>query len=218
MPGNPSPPDHVDLPAERTQELSLVLALRNGDATAFETLVDRYHLSLVRLAQAHVGDPMIAEEVVQETWMALVRGIHRFEGRSTLKTWLFRVLTYQASHRAAREHRAISFSGLHKPALDADRFHPEGHAWAGHWADALPDWHDTPEETLLAGETLAHIQALIQDLPPRQRAVIVMKDIEGLDAAEICEVLDVSEGTRRVLLHRARTRVREGLANYLREG
>ncbi|HYI25373.1 MAG TPA: sigma-70 family RNA polymerase sigma factor [Thermomicrobiales bacterium] len=212
------PPDMAPLSPERTEEMLLVTALRNGDEAAFEQLVDRYHLSLGRLARAYVSDPMVAEEVVQETWLALVRGIHRFEGRSSLKTWLFRVLTYQANHRATVEHHAVSFSGLNGPVLSSDRFFPEGHRWAGHWVDDLADWHATPEDALLERETLAHIQSLIQDLPPRQRAVVVMKDIEGLDAVEICEVLHVTDGTQRVLLHRARSRIREGLATYLREG
>ncbi len=196
---------------ERTEELRLVAALQRGDEAAFESLVERFHLSLLRLATAYVSDRMVAEEVVQETWLALVRGIDRFEGRSSLKTWLFRVLTYQARRRAAHEDRIVSFSDMESPVVAAERFRADGH-----WAEGLPAWDDTPEEQLLSRETRALVESLIAQLSPRQRTVIVLRDIEGLSAAESCEILALTDSTERVLLHRARSRVRLGLEQYLR--
>jgi len=192
------------------EEASLVAALRQGDETAFATLVDRYHATLLRLATAYVSDRMVAEEVVQETWLALVRGIDRFEERCTLKTWLYRVLVYQARHRVKHEARIVSFS-----AVESSRFLPAGDKWAGHWADGLASWEDLPEEQMLGKETVAHIESLIAALPPRQRAVIILRDVEGLDAAEVCDVLGLTDSTQRVLLHRARSRVRRGVERYL---
>ncbi len=197
-------------------ERQLVAALRRGDEAAFCTVVEQHHRSLVRLAQAYVSDPMVAEEIVQETWLALVKGIDRFEARSSLKTWLFRVLTYQAQRRMKREARTIPFSELEGPTVDPGCFEPPGAKWAGHWSEALPDWGGTPEEELLAGETLACIEDLIARLPERQRQVIILRDIEGLSAAETCGILDVPDRIQRLLLHRARARVRAGLDAYVR--
>jgi RNA polymerase sigma-70 factor (ECF subfamily) len=207
-----SPPlGQVEPGPARTEEVRLVAALQQGDETAFASLVERYHLSLLRLATAYVSDRMVAEEVVQETWLALVRGIDRFEGRSSLKTWLFRVLTYQARRRATHEGRIVSFSEMEWPAVAADRFRADGH-----WADGLPDWSDTPEQQLLSHETRELVESLIARLSPRQRTVIVLRDIEGLSAAEICEILAMTDSTERMLLHRARSHVRQGLEQYLR--
>jgi RNA polymerase sigma-70 factor (ECF subfamily) len=192
------------------EETSLVAALRQGDETAFATLVDRYHAALLRLATAYVSDRAVAEEVVQETWLALVRGIDRFEERCTLKTWLYRVLVYQARHRIKHEERIVTFS-----AVESSRFLPAGDEWAGHWSDGLASWDDLPEEQMLSKEAMAHIESLIADLPPRQRAVIVLRDVEGLEAAEVCDVLGLTDSTQRVLLHRARSRVRRGVERYL---
>jgi RNA polymerase sigma-70 factor (ECF subfamily) len=202
-------------PTTNSAEAQLVAALRRGDESAFCAVVDRYHRSLVRLARTYVSDPMVAEEIVQETWLALVRGIGRFEARSSLKTWLFHVLSYQANRRMKREARTIPFSELHGPTVDPERFDPSGTQWAGHWSEELPDWEGTPEERLLTAETLACIDGLIARLPERQRQVIILRDIEGLSAADACSVLEIPDRIQRLLLHRARARVREGLTAYV---
>jgi RNA polymerase sigma-70 factor (ECF subfamily) len=211
----PTSPDRQIAPDD--DDIRLVAALQQGNEQAFIAIVERFHLSLTRLALAYVQDRAIAEEIVQDTWLALVRGIARFEGRSSLKTWLFRVLMYQARARASREERSVPFSAVNGPTVDPARFLPDGHRWAGHWAEAFPSFDDTPEEFLLRQETMSHIRHLIAQLPSRQRIVLVLRDIEGVSAAEVCDILSMNDGTERVLLHRARAKVREGLEKYLRE-
>ena len=199
-------------------EEQLVAALRNGSEQAFATLVDRYHVPLTRLALAHVSDRTIAEEIVQETWLALVRGIDRFEGRSSLKTWLFRVLAYQMRQRLGVERHSVPFAVLTSPTVDPARFLPDGHRLQGHWADNLPSLDGTPEEVFLAKETMNRIAILIENLPPRQRVVVVLRDVEGMGADEVCDILSMNDGTQRVLLHRARATLRERIATYILEG
>jgi RNA polymerase sigma-70 factor (ECF subfamily) len=208
-------PSGTPLPSGRPDEQQLVAALQSGDIGAFETLVDRYHASLVRFARAYLGSAAAAEESVQETWLALVKRIHAFEGRSSLKTWLFRVLTYHLIAQSSREHRDVSFADLGGPVPPRDRFLPDGHVFAGHWAERLPDWHETPEESLIEHETLDIVRRLIGLLPPRQKLVLILRDVEGLPVPDICATLNITVETQRVLLHRARSRVREGLATYL---
>jgi RNA polymerase sigma-70 factor, ECF subfamily len=161
-----------------------------------------------------------AEEVVQETWVAVVRGIDGFEGRSSLKTWIFRILTNVAMRSGARERRSVPFSALARtedsgePSLDPDRFLPADHElFPGHWA-VMPTRWPTPEEGLLAGETREVIAAAIADLPVAQRTVIALRDVEGWSSEEVCEALDVSAGNQRILLHRARSRVRTAIEDY----
>jgi RNA polymerase sigma-70 factor (ECF subfamily) len=207
-------------PLEEEREPELVAALQQGDEAAFAALVDRYHPSLVRLARLYVRDRAVAEEVAQETWLAVLNGIERFEGRSSLKTWLFRILTNRAKTRGQREARSIPFSSVgdgDEPAVDPDRFRPEGDQYPGGWKEAPPPWEGDPEERLLAGEARALILATIEQLPPNQRAVITLRDIEGFDADDVCNVLDVSDTNQRVLLHRARSKVRRALEQYLGE-
>jgi len=217
MPGRlPPGPPPSPASAAAGDEQQLVAALRAGNEQAFCTVVERYHRSLVRLARSYAGDPMVAEEIVQETWLALVRGIGQFEARSSLKTWLFHVLSYQARQRMKREARTIPFSDLEGPTVDPGCFRPPDVEWAGHWADALPDWGDTPEERLLAAETVARVEELIATLPERQRLVIILRDIEGLTAPETCDILEIPDRVQRLLLHRARARVRAGLDGYVR--
>jgi RNA polymerase sigma-70 factor (ECF subfamily) len=204
----------------------LVSALRRGEEAAFVTLVDRYGTSLLGLARTFVRDPAVAEEVVQETWLAVLNGIDRFEGRSSLKTWIFQILSNRARTRAVREHRSAPFSALggdgdgdgDEAAVDADRFRGEGHRWAGHWAAAPSDWSRLPEERLLGQETLARVHEAIGALPPRQADVIVLRDVEGWQPEEVCAALDISDGNQRILLHRARSKVRAALERYLAEG
>jgi RNA polymerase sigma-70 factor (ECF subfamily) len=218
MIGNLPPPAGNSPQPSTGNEEQLVIALRNGDERAFATLIDRYHMSLTRLAMAHISDRTIAEEIVQETWLALVRGIDRFEGRSSLKTWLFRVLSYQVRQRLGIEQRSVPFAVLTSPTVDPARFLPDGHRLQGHWAEDLPSLDGTPEEVFLAQETMNRIATLIEKLPPRQRVVIVMRDVEGMSAGEVCDILSMNDGTQRVLLHRARATLREGIATYILEG
>ncbi len=209
---------------DNEDERALVAALRRGDEAAFVALVQRYGGSLQRLARTFVRDAAVAEEVVQETWLALLEGIDRFEGRSSLKTWLFQILSNRARTRAVRERRSAPFSALvgdpgdDEAAVDADRFRGEGHRWAGHWAAAPSDWNHLPEERLLGRETLARVHEAIATLPPRQAEVLVLRDVEGWDAGEVCEALGIGDGNQRILLHRARSRVRAALEHYLSQG
>ena len=197
----------------------VVRALRARDEAAFTQLMRMYHASLLRVAQIYVASRAVAEEVVQETWLAVLNGIDRFEGRSSLKTWIFRILTNTAKTRAEREGRTIPFSALHDPArvpeaaVDPDRFLDEEHPrWPGHWASRPRAW---PEERLLAAETRGVIERAIERLPASQRAVITMRDVQGWSSEEVRNALQISETNQRVLLHRARSKVRQALEEYL---
>jgi RNA polymerase sigma-70 factor (ECF subfamily) len=202
----------------------LIAALRRGDEAAFGQLIDQYHSSLVRIATLFVRDFEVAEEVAQETWIGVLRGLDRFEGRSSFRTWLFGILANQAKRRGERERRMIPFSALarapegYEPAVDPERFLPPGDAWAGHWASALAPWEVAPEEAALTGEARREIEAAIAALPPNQRAVITLRDVEGWAAAEVCNVLGLSQTNQRVLLHRARSRVRQALEQTRERG
>lgn len=205
-------------------DLRLVDALRRGEEMAFAQLLDRYHSSLIRLALIYVSNQAVAEELVQETWLAVLQGIQRFEGRSSLKTWIFRILINQAKKRAQREGRQIPFSTLWQPETDADeaavepeRFWPADEPRAGHWAVQPESWENIPESRLLTKETLSCLLQAIEVLPPQQREVIVLRDIEGWMADEICTLLGISEANQRVLLHRARSKVRRVLEQYFKE-
>jgi RNA polymerase sigma-70 factor (ECF subfamily) len=197
------------------EDAKLLELLRAGDEQAFAALVDKYGPSLLRLASLYVPSRAIAEEVVQETWLAVVTGLERFEGRSSLKTWLFRILTNKAKTRGQRERRTMPFSSFARDgdegetAVDADRF-----ARDGHWR-APP--RGIPEERLLAGEARKTIEDAIAALPPNQRAVITLRDLEGLSAEQARNVLGLSETNQRVLLHRARAKVRAAFERYLEE-
>lgn len=210
--------------AEETGDVALVAALRRGDEGAFVTLVERYHAALVRLARAYVSDEATAEEVAQETWLAVLRGIDRFEGRSSLKTWLFRILVNRAKTRGVRERRTVPFSSLDgggeedDPGVDADRFRGPEDRWPGHWLAPPAAWRAGPEEVALSAETRRVIERAIEDLSPLQRQVITLRDIEGWSAEEVCNTLGISETNGRVLLHRARTRVRAALERYFAAG
>jgi RNA polymerase sigma-70 factor, ECF subfamily len=201
-------------------ERALVEALRRGDEAAFEELVRMYHASLLRVARLYVSSPSVAEEVVQETWVGVLNGIGRFEGRSSLKTWIFRILTNTAKTRGIREGRSVPFSSLQDeelsgPTVDPERFFPPDHSVApGAWATPpVP----LPEQVLLADETLQIVEATIETLPPAQRAVITLNDVEGWSADEIRNALELTETNRRVLLHRARAKVRRALEEYAAE-
>jgi len=175
---------------------------------------------MLRIAMLYVSSRAVAEEVVQETWLAVFTGLERFEGRSTLKTWLFRILTNKAKTRGQREGRTLPFSALaadgdeDQTAVDVDRFLGPDSRHAGAWG-APP--RGVPEERLFAAEARARIEAAIDALPENQRAVITLRDVEGLSAEEACNVLGVSETNQRVLLHRARSKVRAAFEQYLEE-
>jgi RNA polymerase sigma-70 factor (ECF subfamily) len=212
---NPTACPEVELPASKA-ERRLVRALRQGDERAFSSLIDQYHVSLVRMAMCYVLDRAVAEEVAQETWLAVITGIERFAGRCSLKTWLFTILTNRAKTRGKREGRSIPFSALDggdDPAVDLERFASDG-PWQGHWASPPRRWDDSPEHRLLAGETQAVVASAIAALPATQRQVITLRDVEGWSAAEVCTLLGLAETHQRVLLHRARSRVRGALERY----
>jgi RNA polymerase sigma-70 factor (ECF subfamily) len=201
-------------------EEALIAAVREGDEQAFATLVDRHSSSMIRVATAYVPSRAAAEEAVQEAWIAVIRGIDGFEGRSSLKTWIFRILTNVAMRAGSRERRSMPFSALAEaedpggPTVDPDRFLPADHElFPGHWAIMPAHW-PTPEEGLLAGETRGVIAAAIAELPEAQRTVIALRDIEGWRSEEVCEALEISAGNQRILLHRARARVRAAIEDY----
>jgi RNA polymerase sigma-70 factor, ECF subfamily len=207
----------------RDDDPALVSALRAGDDAAFAWLLDRYDSSLRRTALMYVPSRAVADEVVQETWLGVVRGIGSFEERSSLKTWIFRILANTAKTRAQREARTVPLSSLvvagdgdDDPAVDPSRFLDQQHErWPGHWASPPARWDEVPEEHLTGRETLDALQAAIAGLPPAQRQVIVLRDVEGWDAEEVCDLLGLSEGNQRVLLHRARSKVRQALEDHL---
>jgi RNA polymerase sigma factor, sigma-70 family len=202
-------------------EAELLDALRAGDEDAFRALVREYTPSLVRVARIYVSTQAAAEEVAQETWLGVLNGLPRFEGRSSLRTWIFRILTNIAKTRAVRDGRTLPFSALSDPgrvpeaAVDADRFlDPEHPRWPGHWAVKPQAW---PEDALLAAETRERLAEAIEALPAAQRAVISLRDIEGWSSEEVRNALDLSETNQRVLLHRARSKVRAALESYLEQ-
>jgi RNA polymerase sigma-70 factor, ECF subfamily len=209
-------------PILSAQERELLEGLRRGDEAAFVRLVETLHGSMLRLAMVHVGDRAVAEEVVQEAWLGVLQQLDRFEGRSSLKTWVLRIVSNRAKTRAVRERRTVPFSALaggdleaEEPAVDPDRFLPAGHRWAGHWASPPASWREVPEELLLSQETMAEVERAVAALPAAQRAVLVLRDVDGLSAAEACQLLGLTEGNQRVLLHRGRSKVRATLERYL---
>jgi RNA polymerase sigma-70 factor, ECF subfamily len=209
-------------PATPADDQSLVERAREGDEDAFAALVRRYTPMLMRLARMYVPTDALAEDVVQETWIAVLRGLDRFEGRSAFKTWLFRILVNRAKTRGVREHRSIPFASVgggdgvegesegDGPTVDPSRFTSQGA-----WTSAPADWHDDPEASLESEEALRIVREAIAELPERQRIVITLRDLEGLSSDEVRNVLDVSETNQRVLLHRARTRVRKALEDWI---
>jgi RNA polymerase sigma-70 factor (ECF subfamily) len=200
-----------------SREDELLLArLRAGEEQAFAALVAEQAPSLLRVASLFVSSRAVAEEVVQEAWVGFLKGLDRFEGRSSLKTWLFRILANIAKTRAVREARAVPISSLgDAPSVDPDRFFEPGHRWDGHWSSAPQRWDDGPEARLVARETRELVEETIGALPDSQRAVISLRDVEGWSSEEVCECLGITEGNQRVLLHRARSRVRAALEGYL---
>jgi RNA polymerase sigma-70 factor (ECF subfamily) len=206
-------------PSPYPDDAALAAALRAGDDEAFVWLVDRYDASLRRLARTYVSTDAVADEVVGETWLAVVKGIDGFEGRSSVSTWLYRILANVARSRGVREQRTIPFSSAagameeDGPAVAPERFQRSGPG-AGMWSAPPTPWDDEPEERLTALETLSVIEAAIDTLPPAQREVITMRDVDGWSADEVCNALGVTETNQRVLLHRARAKVRRALEQH----
>jgi RNA polymerase sigma-70 factor (ECF subfamily) len=202
------------------EERRVIDALRAGDESAFRMLVADYGPAMLRLARMFVSSRAVAEEVVQEAWLGVLNGIGRFEGRSSLKTWIFRILTNTAKTRAVREGRSIPFSSLagegdEGTAVDPDRFLGDDSRCPGHWALPPQRWEAQPERSLLSSETLGVIEREIAKLPPNQAIVVTMRDVDGFDAEEVRNTLDISETNQRVLLHRARSKLRRALEEYL---
>jgi RNA polymerase sigma-70 factor, ECF subfamily len=202
-----------------TDEAALIARLRAGDERAFEALVERHYSTMLAVARHHVSSRAVAEEVVQEAWLGVLNGLDRFGGRSSLRTWILRILVNTAKTRGVREARSVPFAALasedDEPAVEPGRFRGADDPFPGHWRAYPGNWQRLPEEVLRDRETLDVVLAAIHGLPSSQRLVITMRDIQGCHAEEVCEALDVSEGNQRVLLHRARSKVRSALERHL---
>ncbi len=209
--------------APEADDARVVAALRRRDEAAFVALVARHQPLMLRVAGTFVRSAAVAEEVVQETWVGVLNGIDRFEARSSLKTWIFRILCNRAKTRGVRESRTVPMSALGDtdaggddgavdPSCFLDADHPR---WAGHWAAQPPAWDGLPERRLLHRETFDRVREAIVALPARQREVIVLRDVAGWEPEEVCAALEISAGNQRVLLHRARSQVRRALERYL---
>jgi len=188
---------------------ALLPRLRAGDEQAFEALVARHDGALRRVARSYVHTAAAVDDVVQETWLGVIRGIDSFEGRASLRTWIFRILVNRARTRAAREARSLPFSALEhddRPAVDPAAFSADGR-----WTSAPPRLEGEPETGLLSAELRTHLLEAVDGLSRDQRAVITLRDLVGMSAPEVCDLLELSEGNQRVLLHRARSRVRAAL-------
>lgn len=210
-------------PIDDAEERRLLQRLRAGDEAAFERLVMTMSAALLRVARSYVPSEAVAEEVLQDTWLGVLNGLDRFEGRSSVRSWIFTILLNQARTRGARERRTVPFSTLGTrdaagdyTAVDADRFLPaDAPEWPHHWATPPRRWSESPEQALEDAETLAVVRAAIAELPEIQRLTITMRDLEGWPAEEVCDVLELTKGNQRVLLHRARSKVRDALERYL---
>jgi len=205
----------------KLDEMAILNLLRQRDETAFTQLVEQYHTSLIRLARIYVQDTTTAEEVAQETWLAVLHGLDRFEGRSSLKTWIFTILTNKAKTRSQRENRTLSYTDVEEslqdsPTVDPKRFNDSSaDKYLDHWAAKPESWAGIPEDRFLSEETMTLIRKTIDALPEMQRLVITLHDRDELSPQEICNILGISETNQRVLLHRARARVRQALEDYL---
>jgi len=212
-----SPRETTRSHSTRSDELE---ALRRGDQAAFVALVQRLHPGMVRVASSYVSSRAVAEEVAQDTWLAVIQQLDRFEGRSSLQTWIFRILINQAKSRGVRERRTLPFSAMGpesveaESTLPAESFLPEGHRWAGHWATPVHDWQ-LPDEAALSAELGGLIREAVDALAPNQRAVVALRDGQGLSSEEVCDLLGISPGNQRVLLHRGRTRIRAAISRYV---
>jgi RNA polymerase sigma-70 factor (ECF subfamily) len=212
------------MPGLTKSEDRLIARLRHGDEGAFDELVNQHHGSLIRVALGYVADRDVAEEVVQDTWMTVIEKLDSFEGRSSLRTWIFGILIHKAKDRGVREKRHTTFSTLesydddNEEAVDPARFQQSGE-WAGHWAFPPQPWDDrTPEKLLASKQATDCMQEAISNLPSTLRDVLIMRDVEGIESTEICELLKITETNLYVRLHRARERVRQAVETYLEGG
>lgn len=207
--------------AEVNEEVALVARLRQGNEGAFNELVNKHHGALIRMAMGHVADREVAEEVVQDTWMAVIEGLGRFEGRSSLRTWIFGIMIHKAKDRGVREKRQVTFSSFEsidddgEETIDPSRFHQSGER-AGHWAFPPQPWDDqTPEKLLASQQAVSAMNRAIEALPPTLKDVLILRDVEGVEAKEACKILKITETNLYVRLHRARERVRQAVETYL---
>jgi RNA polymerase sigma-70 factor (ECF subfamily) len=202
-----------------SDEAQLLARLRSGDEDAFQTLVERLYGSMVAVARTYVSSRAVAEEVVQDAWIGVLKGLDGFEGRSSLRTWILRIVANTAMRRGGRESHSVPFSSLapegEEAAVDPDRFRGPGDGFPGHWRAYPGDWCSLPEERLLGRETLDVVRRAIEELPEAQRTVITLRDIHGCSTDEICATLEIGAPHERVLLHRARSRVRAAIERHL---
>lgn len=212
----------MDASHKGVDEAVLLKSLSEGDEDAFTWLVQQYHSSLVRVALSYVEDEVLAEEVAQETWIAVLKGLNRFESRSSLKTWIFTILVNRAKTYSQREKRNLLLSEFedlleNEPTVDPGRFFPhDSQKSPGHWIKHPTSWEDIPENIMLSRELMNVVLTAISALPSGQMAVITLCDIEGFSTEETCNILGVSETNQRVLLHRARAKIRSVLEKYLK--
>jgi RNA polymerase sigma-70 factor (ECF subfamily) len=197
---------------------ALVARLRAGDERAFEELISGMYSTMLSVARRYVNSRAVADEVVQETWLGVLQGLERFEGRSSLKTWIFAILVNRAKTRGVRERRTVPFASLGgepgEPAVDADRFQGAHEPFPGHWRRYPAGFGASPDVVVEDRETVRAAMQAIAELPPVQQAVIRMRDLQGMESEEVCDMLDVSPANQRVLLHRARSRVRAALEGH----
>lgn len=203
------------------QDADLVAGLRSRDEAVFSHLLDRWGGTMQRVARGHVSSDAVAEDVVQDTWVAVLRGVERFEGRSSLRTWVFRILSNTAKSRGIRERRTVPLSSLtpgadHGPTVDPQRFRDADDQYPGGWKAFPATWPSTGsgEQRVLGGEVGGVVASALAELPQRQRTVVTLRDVQGFDADEVCELLELSPGNQRVLLHRARAHVRTRLEDH----
>jgi RNA polymerase sigma-70 factor (ECF subfamily) len=198
-------------------DLAIAAAIRDGDDVAFVALVTANQSGLARLARLWCGDAGVAEEVVQETWVTALGELARYQGRSSLKTFLCGILHNLARGRRRAEARTVPLSSLapaDEPAVDPDRFRPAGHRWKGHWVTPPTPWPQSPEDAVASQELRTRLEAAIAELPAAQREVVILCDVEGLSGDEACAVLAISAANQRVLLHRARAKLRTRLESF----
>ncbi|MGH2715991.1 MAG: RNA polymerase sigma factor [Thermoleophilaceae bacterium] len=205
-------------PQAATDDAEQLARLRAGDEQAFQDLVERHYGTMVAVASTYVSSRAVAEEVVQDAWIGVLRGLDGFEGRSSLQTWIMRIVANTAMRRGGAEAHSVPFSSLaregEEAAVDADRFRGPEDAFPGHWRAYPRDWSSLPEEALLGREVLEVVKRAIDELPAAQRTVITLRDIHGCSTEEVCATLEIEAPHQRVLLHRARSRVRSALERH----
>jgi RNA polymerase sigma-70 factor, ECF subfamily len=205
-----------------SQDLETIQRLLVGDEKAFLMLVDQHHATMLRIAQMYVSSRAVAEEAVQDAWLGILKGLSAFEGRSSLRTWMYRILINVAKTRGAREGRSVPFSALsddaEEDAIDPAWFQGPMERFPGGWRTFPDDWRGIPEDRLIGQETIEHIGRAMDALPPMQAEVVRLRDVLGWSSEEVCNALELSETNQRVLLHRGRNRIRRELDAYLSEG